>query len=110
MAQTSHRIGVVTPWRQADQRQFCRRNALRPHQFLAMATIVLCLAGLPASAQTLDELKRDGENADNVLTYGMGYSLQRFSPLTQINKTTIKRLVPIWSLSLANEWGEQAQP
>jgi hypothetical protein len=26
-----------------------------------------------ASAQTLDELKNDGQNADNVLTDGMGY-------------------------------------
>ena len=69
-----------------------------------------CLLGGAASAQTLDDLKNDGKNTDNVLTYGMGYSLQRFSPLKQINKTTIKRLVPIWNLSLANEWGEQAQP
>ena len=28
----------------------------------------------------------------------------------QINKQSIRRLVPVWSLSLDNNWGEQAQP
>ncbi len=63
-----------------------------------------------ASAQTLDELKNDGANPDNVLTYGMGYHQQRYSPLRQIDRTTVKRLVPIWNLSLDNAFGEQAQP
>jgi len=63
-----------------------------------------------ASAQTLDDLKNDGKNPDNVLTYGMGYSLNRYSPLKQIDKTNVKRLVPVWNLSLDNQWGEQAQP
>jgi len=57
-----------------------------------------------------DDLKNDGKNPDNVLTYGMGYSLNRYSPLKQIDKATVKRLVPIWNLSLDNPWGEQAQP
>jgi alcohol dehydrogenase (cytochrome c) len=63
-----------------------------------------------AAAQTLDDLKNDGKNTDNVLTYGMGYGENRYSPLKQIDKTNIKRLVPIWNLSLDNQWGEQAQP
>src|SRR3977135_4042405 len=74
------------------------------------AAPLLFLVGSAACAQTLDELRNDGKNTDNVLTYGMGYHLQRYSPLKQIDKATIKRLVPVWSLSLANEWGEQAQP
>jgi len=78
-------------------------------QNLLMAAIMLLSATL-ASAQTLDELKNDGKNTDNILTYGMGYSQHRYSPLKQINKTTIKRLVPVWNLSLDNNWGEQAQP
>jgi alcohol dehydrogenase (cytochrome c) len=45
-----------------------------------------------------------------VLTYGMGYHQQRYSKLTQINKDTVKRLVPVWSTSLFNEHGEQGQP
>jgi alcohol dehydrogenase (cytochrome c) len=70
----------------------------------------LALLGGGALAQTLDELRHDGSNPDNVLTYGMGYSLQRYSPLRQIDRMTVKRLVPVWSLSLDNPWGEQAQP
>jgi alcohol dehydrogenase (cytochrome c) len=65
-----------------------------------------------ASAQTMDDLKRDGNggSTDNVLTFGMGYHQQRYSPLKQINKSTVKKLVPIWSASLNNDLGEQAQP
>ena len=76
---------------------------------VAAAAAMVMLAGV-ASAQTLDELRNDGKNTDNVLTYGMGYSLNRYSPLKQINKATVKRLVPVWNLSLDNQWGEQAQP
>src|SRR5262249_46650810 len=63
-------------------------------------------------AQTLDDLKKDGNggSTDNILTYCMGYHQQRYSPLKQINKQTVKRLVPVWNLSLDNNWGEQAQP
>src|SRR2546421_3514842 len=78
-------------------------------KFIASAAAVL-LFGTAASAQTLDDLKNDGKNTDNVLTYGMGYHQQRYSALKQIDKTNIRRLVPVWNLSLANEWGEQAQP
>src|SRR5882672_6691034 len=76
------------------------------------AAILLAAFGALAHAQTEQDLLRDGNgsNTDNVLTYGMGYHQQRYSPLKQINKSTVKRLVPVWSLSLANEVGEQAQP
>src|SRR5215831_18294638 len=63
-----------------------------------------------AAAQTLEDLKNDGKNTDNILTYGMGYSQQRYSQLNQVNKSTVKRLVPVWNLSLDNDLGEQAQP
>jgi len=77
---------------------------------LIISAAVLFALGGAASAQTLDDLKNDGKNTDNILTYGMGYSQNRFSPLKQIDKTNVKRLVPVWSLSLDNQWGEQAQP
>jgi alcohol dehydrogenase (cytochrome c) len=76
---------------------------------VSSAAIFFCLA-VPASAQTLEDLKNDGKNTDNVLTYGMGYHQQRYSPLNQINKRNVRRLVPVWSLSLENELGEQGQP
>jgi len=76
---------------------------------IAVVFATLCLLGA-ASAQTLDDLKNDGKNTDNILTYGMGYQLHRYSPLKEINRTTVKRLVPVWNLSLDNPFGEQAQP
>src|SRR5215218_3848714 len=76
---------------------------------IAVAALIFSSAGA-VCAQTLDDLKNDGKNPDNILTYGMGYHQNRYSPLEQINKSTVKRLVPVWSLSLDNSWGEQAQP
>ena len=76
-----------------------------------MLTLVLGATG--AFAQTDADLRADGTKAgstDNVLTYGMGYHQNRYSPLNQINKSTVKKLVPVWSTSLDNELGEQAQP
>ena len=43
---------------------------------IATAAVLAMFAGA-ASAQTLDDLKNDGKNPDNVLTYGMGYSLNQ---------------------------------
>src|SRR6202034_1965328 len=36
--------------------------------------------------------------------------LQRFSPLTQINKDNAKNLVPVWNYSLADDRSEESQP
>src|SRR2546423_11431621 len=69
-----------------------RGTGRRPMKFLT--ALVVCLLGGAASAQTLDDLKNDGKNTDNILTYGMGYHLHRYSPLREINKSTVKRLVP----------------
>ena len=60
--------------------------------------------------QTSEELVNDGKNTENVLTQSMGYDRKSYSPLTQINKTTVKRLVPIWSTSLMNDQGELGAP
>ena len=61
-------------------------------------------------AQTMEELIADGKNTDNVTTFGMGYDMKMFSPLKQIDKSNVKRLVPVWSTSLANDMGEHSQP
>jgi len=79
---------------------------------LSLGAILFAAFGALVHAQTQQELLRDGNggSTDNVLTYGMGYHQQRYSPLKQISKSTVKRLVPVWSASLANEFGEQGQP
>ena len=72
--------------------------------------LLMCALWGAASAQTADELLNDGKNPENVTMFGMGYDLKMFSPLKQINKSNVKRLVPVWSFSLANDMGELSQP
>ena len=74
---------------------------------LALLLCVWCDLGW---AQTAEELLNDGKNSENVTTFGMGYDLKMYSPLKQINKSNIKRLVPIWNFSLSNDMGELSQP
>src|SRR5438874_10636176 len=64
----------------------------------------------PAFAQTSAELVNDGRNTEHVATQSMGYDRKSYSPLKQINTSTIRRLVPIWSTSLMNDMGELAAP
>jgi len=61
-------------------------------------------------AQTNQDLLNDGKNTENVNTQSMGYDRKSYSPLKQINKTNIKRLVPIWNSSLMNDQGELSAP
>ena len=61
-------------------------------------------------AQTRDDLLKDGSRPEQITTYGMGYAQQRHSKLDQINRANAKRLVPVWTLSMSNDLGEQAQP
>ena len=42
---------------------------------------------------TQEELRNDVKNTENVTTLGMGYDLKMWSPLSQINKSNVKRLV-----------------
>ena len=76
------------------------------------AIALLAVSCAPVFAQTQEELTRDGNggSTDNVLTYGMGYHQNRYSKLKEINKQTVKRLVPIWNVSLGSNYGEQGQP
>jgi alcohol dehydrogenase (cytochrome c) len=63
-----------------------------------------------AMAQTSDDLVRGATDTGNVLNYGMGYNLQRFSALKQIDKDTVKRLIPVWNYSFDDNRSEESQP
>ena len=76
---------------------------------MLLAALMGTALPMMALAQTADELKNDDKTPGDVLTYGMGYSQHRFSPLTQINRQTVKRLVPAWSYSLADNRGLEGQ-
>src|SRR2546425_5355766 len=76
-----------------------------------LVTVLLTVAiPMLALAQSAEDLKNDHNAPGNVLTYGMGYSQQRFSPLTHIPRDNVKRLVPAWSYSMADNRGQEAQP
>ncbi|QOZ51818.1 methanol/ethanol family PQQ-dependent dehydrogenase [Bradyrhizobium sp. CCBAU 53338] len=77
---------------------------------LAMAASLVISACSVASAQTTDQLVKGATDTSNVLNYGMGYNLQRFSTLNQINKDTVKNLVPVWNYSLNDDRSEESQP
>ena len=76
-------------------------------QILAVCLSSWCLLGI---AQTTKESVNASRNTDNVTTQGMGYDLKNHSPLKQIDTSNVKRLVPVWSMSLMNDQGELAQP
>ena len=61
-------------------------------------------------AQTTEELVNNAGNTDNVTTQSLGYDRKNYSPLKDINKSNVKRLVPVWSTSLMNDAGELAAP
>lgn len=64
------------------------------------------------SPVTYTEILNDAKSTNDVLTYGMGQQGQRFSPLTQIDKKTVKDLVPVWNFSFGGEKqrGQESQP
>src|SRR5215468_2971497 len=83
---------------------------------IIMKKVWICLAilvfggAVPVLTQTIQELVNDGKNTENVLTQSMGYDRKSYSPLKQINKSNVKKLVPIWNTSVMNDQGELAQP
>lgn len=75
------------------------------------ATLALAAMLAPgAQAQTANDLLNDQKTTGDVLVYGMGYNAQRYSPLTKINKSNVKRMVPIWGYSMADNRGAEGFP
>ncbi len=75
-----------------------------------LLAVLLGVCPTVAWAQTTEELVNDGKNSENVTTQSMGYDRKSYSPLAQINRSNVNRLVPIWSTSLMNDLGELAAP
>ena len=76
-------------------------------RILVTAALTLALGWSTASqAQTLDDLKADARTPGDVLTYGMGYHHNRYSPLNQINKANVKNLSLAWSRGLGTQNSE----
>src|ERR1700712_1276343 len=77
---------------------------------IALAASLAIVASPGVNAQTTEQLVKGATDTGNVLNYGMGYNLQRYSPLTQINKDNAKNLVPVWNYSFADDRSEESQP
>jgi len=77
---------------------------------LCLLAIALTICAMSGLAQSADELVNAGRNADNVTTHSMGYDRKSYSPLRQITRANVKRLVPVWTTSVWNETGELAAP
>lgn len=78
---------------------------------LATAAALVC-AGMAQAQVTEADLAGDATSVENVLTNGMGRGLQRFSPLTTLNRDNVGKLVPAWAFSLGGEKqrGQESQP
>ena len=93
-----------------------QRGAAQPYLWrltmkrLRLLVILLGLWPGTGMAQTTDELINDRRNTDNVTTQSIGYDRKSYSPLAEINRSTVERLVPIWNASLMNDLGELAAP
>ena len=85
--------------------------------FAAASLIALTIAAAaPAMAQetkpvTWEDIRNDAQTTEDVLGYGFGPKAQRYSPLAQVNRDTVKTLVPAWSFSFGDERqrGQEAQ-
>ena len=74
-----------------------------------LATLLITSSALGVT-QSMNDLINDGSNPENVLTQSMGFDRKSYSPLKQITRSNVKRLVPIWNASLMNDMGELAAP
>lgn len=65
-----------------------------------------------AAGPTKEDLRNDVATPGDVLTYGLGYQGQRFSPLKALTPDTVSKLTPVWSFSFGGEKqrGQEAQP
>jgi alcohol dehydrogenase (cytochrome c) len=79
----------------------------RPRGVIAAA---LMTAATWASAQSLADLRNDAATPGDVTTYGMGWGLQRHSPLKQITAGNAGKLQAVWNLSLDNSGNASSQP
>lgn len=83
---------------------------MRHPGFTCALAFALAAAAGSAAAQSLADLRNDAATPGDVTTYGMGWAQQRWSPLRQINAGNVKRLVPVWNLSLNHTANASTQP
>ena len=78
-------------------RQVLGRAAMSMIKAAILVALLSAAAQALGLAQTVEDLKNDERT-------------QRYSPLTHVNRDNVKRLVPAWSYSMADNRGQEAQP
>jgi len=73
-------------------------------------SLLVLLVGLSVTAGVAQTRSAAVASRDNVTTHSMGNDRKSYSPLKQVNRANVKRLVPLWTTSLWNETGELAAP
>jgi len=92
------------------------RHSRKPFSWTAMSAAVAATFALTvgtANAGVTDkDILNDAATPGDVVSFGMGTQGQRFSTLDQINRDTVKDLVPAWSMSFGGEKqrGQESQP
>ena len=83
-------------------------------RFKMITTMVaLAMGSMAAQAVVTDKMiQDDAKTTADVLSWGIGSQGQRYSPLKQINTSTVGKLVPAWSFSFGGEKqrGQESQP
>ncbi len=94
-----------------------KRSLLVKSVILLISVLACSLSASTASkpgyaAVKYSDILNDAKTTEDVVSYGLGQKGQRYSPMTQINKKSIKDLVPVWNFSFGGEKqrGQEAQP
>ena len=83
------------------------------HYKLLTLSVALALGAMSAQAAVTDKMiDDDAKTPGDVVSWGIGTQGQRYSPLKQINPSTIGKLTPVWSFSFGGEKqrGQESQP
>lgn len=77
---------------------------------VSLVTVPTALLAAEWAEVTDSRLLEADKDAGNWLTYYRTYNGWRYSPLSQVNVQTVKRLTPKWMLSLGEAGNQQATP
>ncbi len=83
---------------------------MRAIRLMTVAAFATGCFSFGAFAQSSADLVASQKSTKEILTYGMGYNAQRYSALKQINRNTVKDLVPAWAYAMSDVLGLEAQP
>ena len=87
---------------------------MKINHFLVSAAVALgaLTASAGHAAVTDEDIINDQATPGDIVSYGMGPRAQRYSPIDQLNKSNIGRLVPAYAYSFGGEKqrGQESQP